>query len=73
MRYRIREATVDWGSHHDRAFIAERQVSLLWGVVKFWWPVIDAKWRPKRQDAETDMHRDRVLRSSVQEPREFEL
>ena len=73
MRYRIRQAIIDRDTFKSREFIAEREVAWFWGLIKFWWPVWDARWRQKRQEAEADMHRDYQMRLPLAIPEEHEL
>ena len=74
-RYRVREARVEvcdgrrcW---HERRFLAERRVSLF-GLVSWWWPVIDGDWRSTPYGARCDAERDAGLRLPLAEPEFFE-
>jgi hypothetical protein len=74
-KYRVREARVEVCNGHrcwnERRFIAERRVSLF-GLLSWWWPVLDAEWRITAHYARCDAERDARLRSPLAEPELFE-
>ena len=64
-RYRIREARVEVCNGHrcwyERRFGAERRVSLF-GVLAWWWPVVNFQWRQTAEAASKDAEQDASLR-----------
>lgn len=75
MKYRVREARVEVcnGSRcwHERRFIAERRVSLF-GLLSWWWPVIDGEWRKTASGARHDAEQDAELRAPLAAPEVFQ-
>lgn len=75
MEYRVREARIEvcngYQCWHERRFIAERRVSLF-GVLSWWWPVIDGDWRPMAHVARCDAERDAKLRAPLADPEFFQ-
>lgn len=69
--YRIREARVEvcngYRGWHERRFIAERHVTLL-GILSWWWPVTDGRWRETRHEAKCDVERDIELHAPISPP-----
>jgi hypothetical protein len=74
MTYRVREAIVDvcngYTCWRDRRFIAERRVTLF-GLVSWWWPVTDGKWRETSHEARQDAESDARLRAPLAAPEYF--
>jgi hypothetical protein len=73
--YRVREAVIPVSRGprivQERRYLAERRVSLLWGLLRFWWPVIDADWRALEGQAMRDAENDRSLREPLKPPLYF--
>lgn len=71
--YRVTSALVEvcngYRCQLERGFIAKRRVTLF-GVLSWWWPVINAQWRDTANEAWLDAKRDSVLRT---QPSDFEL
>lgn len=66
MGYRIVEDTIEvcdgYRCWKERRYMAQRQHSVLWGVLKWWWPCINAEWRGTADEAGRDVQMDWVLR-----------
>lgn len=74
--YRVREVRVEvcrgrrcW---HERRFIAERRVTLF-GLLSWWWPVLDGEPRPTVHVARCDAERDAELQAPLAPPEFFEF
>lgn len=74
-QYRVREARVEvcngYRCWHERRFIAERRVTIF-GLLSWWWPVLDGEWRPTAHAARCDAERDAKLRAPLAAPEFFE-
>ena len=66
MGYRITEATVEVCNGRtcwkERRYMAQKQHSILWGAVTWWFPCINAEWRSTEAEAGRDIQCDWVLR-----------
>ncbi|MDD8024570.1 MAG: hypothetical protein PHX82_15860 [Paracoccaceae bacterium] len=75
MEYRVREGRVEVCDGHrcwrDRRYIAERRVSFF-GVLSWWWPVINGDWRTSAHEARDDAEMDAKLRAPLADPEFFQ-